>query len=44
MISGNGPSHSSKNLGGAKLSSTSFRSVTVRKGQSLVNEGFDEGD
>ena len=43
-VAGNGTSHSSKYLGGGKLSSAAFRSVTVRKGQSLANESFDEGD
>lgn len=40
---GNGTSHSTKYLGGSKLSSVTFRSVTVRKGQSWANESFDEG-
>ncbi|CAK9149376.1 unnamed protein product [Ilex paraguariensis] len=42
-VAGNGNSHSSKYLGSSKLSSVAFRSVTVRKGQSSANEGFDEG-
>ncbi|KAF5952352.1 hypothetical protein HYC85_010296 [Camellia sinensis] len=42
-VAGNGTSHSSKYLGGSKLSSVTFRSVTVRKGQSWANESFDEG-
>ncbi|KAK3041184.1 hypothetical protein RJ639_028663 [Escallonia herrerae] len=40
---GNGTGHSSNHLGGSKLSSAAFRSVTVRKGQSWSNENFDEG-
>ncbi|KAA8536972.1 hypothetical protein F0562_029450 [Nyssa sinensis] len=40
---GNGASHSSKYLGGSKFSSLTFRSVTVRKGQSWANENFEEG-
>ncbi|KAM7505835.1 hypothetical protein LguiB_004739 [Lonicera macranthoides] len=40
---GNGATHSSKYLGGSKLSSATFRSVTVRKGQSWTSESFDEG-
>ncbi|KAK2965292.1 hypothetical protein RJ640_004161 [Escallonia rubra] len=39
---GNGTGHSSNHLGGSKLSSVAFRSVTVRKGQSWSNENFDE--
>ncbi|XP_052194703.1 cell division cycle protein 27 homolog B [Diospyros lotus] len=42
-VAGNGTSHSSKYLGGSKLNSLTFRSVTVRKGQSWANESFDEG-
>ncbi|KAK9275546.1 hypothetical protein L1049_022813 [Liquidambar formosana] len=42
-VAGNGTSHSSKYLGGAKLSSVACRSVTVRKGQSWANENCDEG-
>uniref|UniRef100_A0A5B6ZD50 Putative CDC27 family protein isoform 1 n=1 Tax=Davidia involucrata TaxID=16924 RepID=A0A5B6ZD50_DAVIN len=42
-VAGNGASHSSKYLGGSKLSSATFRSVTVRKGQSWANESFEEG-
>ncbi|CBI28012.3 hypothetical protein VitviT2T_016470 [Vitis vinifera] len=42
-VAGNGTIHSSKYLGGAKSSSAAFRSVTVRKGQTLANESFDEG-
>ncbi|KAK1385037.1 hypothetical protein POM88_022772 [Heracleum sosnowskyi] len=40
---GNGASHSSKYLGGSKLSSVAFRSVTFRKGQARGSESFDEG-
>ncbi|XP_057513900.1 cell division cycle protein 27 homolog B-like isoform X1 [Actinidia eriantha] len=42
-VTGNGTSHSSKYLGGSKMSSVTFRSVAVRKGQSWENESFDEG-
>lgn len=42
--SANGTSHSSKYLGGSKLSSVAFRSVTFRKGQARGSESFDEGD
>lgn len=44
IVSGNGTSNSSKYLGGSKLSSMAFRSVTVRKGQSWAKENVDEGD
>lgn len=43
-VSGNGTSYTSKHLGGSKLSSMAFRSVTVRKGQSWANENIGEGD
>ncbi|KAL8228762.1 hypothetical protein R6Q57_013662 [Mikania cordata] len=39
---GNGANHSSKYLNTSKLGSTAFRSVTVRKGQSLSMETFSE--
>ncbi|KAI8534977.1 hypothetical protein RHMOL_Rhmol10G0139100 [Rhododendron molle] len=42
-VTGNGTSHSSKYIGGSKLSSVTFRSVTVRKGQPWTSESFDEG-
>ncbi|GFY92020.1 CDC27 family protein [Actinidia rufa] len=42
-VTGNGSSHSSKYLGRSKMSSVTFRSVTVRKGQSWENESFEEG-
>ncbi|KAK6941605.1 hypothetical protein RJ641_026982 [Dillenia turbinata] len=42
-VAGNGTTHSSKYLGGSKLSSVGLRSVTVRKGQSWATESFDEG-
>ncbi|PSS10191.1 Cell division cycle protein 27 B like [Actinidia chinensis var. chinensis] len=42
-VTGNGTSHSSKYLGGSKMSSVTYRSVAVRKGQSWENESFDEG-
>ncbi|XP_058187080.1 cell division cycle protein 27 homolog B-like isoform X2 [Rhododendron vialii] len=41
-VMGNGTSHSSKYIGGSKLSSVTFRSVTVRKGQPWTSESFDE--
>lgn len=41
-VTGNGTSHS-KYVSGSKLSSVTFRSVTVRKGQPWTNESFDEG-
>lgn len=49
QVGANGAGHSSsKYYGGfsssSKLSSVVFRSVTVRKGQSLANESFEEGD
>ncbi|XP_027349776.1 cell division cycle protein 27 homolog B-like isoform X2 [Abrus precatorius] len=43
VVSGNGTSNSSKYIGGSKLSSMAFRSVTVRKGQSWANENADDG-
>lgn len=47
QVGGNGTSHSSaKYFGGvssSRLNSTSFRSVTVRKGQSWATESLDEG-
>ncbi|KAJ7973805.1 Cell division cycle protein 27 like B [Quillaja saponaria] len=43
VVAGNGTSNSSKYLGGSKLSSMSFRSMTSRKGQSWPNENIDEG-
>ncbi|KAJ7969551.1 Cell division cycle protein 27 like B [Quillaja saponaria] len=43
VVSGNGTSNSSKYLGGSKLSSMSFCSMTSRKGQSWPNENIDEG-
>ncbi|KAF7822341.1 cell division cycle protein 27-like protein B-like isoform X1 [Senna tora] len=43
VVSGNGNNNSSKYLGGSKLSSMAFRSMTVRKGQSWANENIDEG-
>ncbi|KAK9130986.1 hypothetical protein Sjap_011473 [Stephania japonica] len=47
QASGNGMNHaSSKYLGGlssSRLSSATFRSVTVRKGHSWASESFDEG-
>ncbi|XP_057436249.1 cell division cycle protein 27 homolog B isoform X2 [Lotus japonicus] len=43
VVSGNGTSNSSKYLGGSKLSSMAFRTMTVRKGQSWANENVDEG-
>ena len=43
-VTGNGTSHSSKYLGGSKMSSVTFRSVAVRKGQSWENESFEEGN
>ncbi|KAI4352297.1 hypothetical protein L6164_006563 [Bauhinia variegata] len=43
VISGNGTNNSSKYLGGSKLNSMAFRSITVRKGQSYANENIDEG-
>ena len=43
-VLGNGTSNSSKYLGGSKLSTMAFRSMTVRKGQSWANENADEGD
>ncbi|CAI8584686.1 unnamed protein product [Vicia faba] len=42
-VSGNGTSYTSKHLGGSKLSSMAFRSVTFRKGQSWANENIGEG-
>ncbi|KAG5026559.1 hypothetical protein JHK82_022456 [Glycine max] len=42
-VLGNGTSNSSKYLGGSKLSTMAFRSMTVRKGQSWANENADEG-
>ncbi|KAI8560277.1 hypothetical protein RHMOL_Rhmol04G0242800 [Rhododendron molle] len=42
-VTGNGTNHSSKYIGGSKLSSVTFRSVTVRKGQPWTSESFDEG-
>lgn len=41
-VAGNGTFHSNKYLAGSKLSSATFRSVTVRKGQSWSSD-FDEG-
>ncbi|XP_011048324.1 PREDICTED: cell division cycle protein 27 homolog B isoform X2 [Populus euphratica] len=43
LVAGNGTNNSPKYLGGSKLSSLAIRSVTVRKGQSWVNENYDEG-
>ncbi|CAA0816426.1 Cell division cycle protein 27 homolog B [Striga hermonthica] len=43
VASGNGVSHSTKFLGGSKLSSMVSRSVTIRKGQSWAGENADEG-
>ncbi|XP_074334260.1 cell division cycle protein 27 homolog B-like isoform X2 [Apium graveolens] len=40
---GNGTSYSSKYLGGSKLNSVAFRSVTFRKAQARGSESFDEG-
>uniref|UniRef100_A0A7N0U2G3 Uncharacterized protein n=1 Tax=Kalanchoe fedtschenkoi TaxID=63787 RepID=A0A7N0U2G3_KALFE len=44
QVAGNGAGQSSKYLGGSKLSSMAFRTVTVRKGQSWANENSDEGN
>jgi hypothetical protein len=44
LVAGNGTNNSPKYLGGSKFSSMAIRSVTVRKGQSWVNENYDEGD
>jgi len=44
VVSGNGTGNSSKYLGGSKLSSMSFRSMAVRKGQPWPNENADEGE
>ncbi|XP_061951899.1 cell division cycle protein 27 homolog B-like [Populus nigra] len=43
LVAGNGTNNSPKYLGGSKFSSMAIRSVTVRKGQSWVNENYDEG-
>ncbi|XP_022754989.1 cell division cycle protein 27 homolog B-like isoform X2 [Durio zibethinus] len=42
-VAGNGTNNSSKYLGSSKLSSVAPRTVTVRKGQSWVNENIEEG-
>ncbi|KAK9064908.1 hypothetical protein SSX86_016291 [Deinandra increscens subsp. villosa] len=42
-VAGNGTNHSSKYPSISKLGSAAFRSVTVRKGQSLSTETFSEG-
>jgi len=42
MVSGNGTSNSYK--GGSKLGPMTFRTMTVRKGQSWANENIDGGD
>jgi len=42
MVSGNGTSNSYK--GGSKLGPMTFRTMTVRKGQSWANENMDGGD
>ncbi|XP_027359205.1 cell division cycle protein 27 homolog B-like [Abrus precatorius] len=41
VVSGNGMNNSYK--GGSKLSPTTFRAMTVRRGQSWANENIDEG-
>ncbi|XVF34902.1 hypothetical protein REPUB_Repub18cG0098300 [Reevesia pubescens] len=42
-VAGNGTNSSSKYLGSSKLSSVALRTVTVRKGQSWMNENIEEG-
>ncbi|XP_073310337.1 cell division cycle protein 27 homolog B-like [Primulina huaijiensis] len=43
-VSGNGTTHSSKFLGGSRLTSVASRSLTYRKGQSWTNDNADEGN
>jgi hypothetical protein len=42
IVSGNGTSNSYK--GGSKLGPMTFRTMTIRKGQSWANENIDGGD